>query len=350
MSTAHGITVRRWEPSSRIFTTAVALVLVAGVFVPFAFGPNVTNKLTQLFILIILAAMWNALAGFAGLVSVGQQAFIGMGAYATVVLADDVGTNPYLAIVLGALIAGALSLPISLLAFRLRGGQFAIGMWVIAETIRLIVGQIRTLGGGTGRSLRATNVYEPALRQAYTYWLALALMAALLIAVVWLLRSRVGLFLQAIRDNEVGAASLGVRVVPAKRLIFVLAATGCAAAGGLIAANTLTVQPNAIFGVQYSAFMIFMVLLGGLGTLEGPILGAVIFFVIQQEFADQGTWYLIGLGLLAVAVTLLAPRGLWGTIVDRTGLRLAPVGYRLRGTDPAGAGPDPTPPLEHAGT
>ena len=189
--------------------------------------------------------------------------------------------------------------------------------------------KIPSLGGGTGRSLRATNIYPPALRQAYTYWVALALAVVLLVAVVWLLRSRVGLFLQAIRDDEVGAGSLGVAVTPAKRLIFVLAAVGCAAAGGLIAANTLTVQPNAIFGVQYSAFMIFMVLLGGLGTVEGPVLGALIFFAIQQQFADAGAWYLIGLGLVAIAVTLLAPQGLWGTIARRTGWRPTPIGYRL---------------------
>lgn len=335
MNTPSGISVARWETSSRAFTGASAGLLVLLALVPLGFGPNTTNKLTQLFILVILAVMWNALAGFAGLVSVGQQAFIGIGAYSTVLLADTAGVNAYLAVVLSAALAGAVSLPVSVLAFRLRGGQFAIGMWVIAETLRLIVTQINSLGGGTGKSLRATNVYEPAIRQAYTYWTALLVTALVLVVLVVLLRSRLGAALQAIRDNEVGAGSLGVRVLTAKRWIFLLAAVGCGAAGALVALNSLTVQPNSIFGVQWSAYMIFMVLLGGIGTVEGPIVGALIFFVVQQQFADQGAWYLIGLGLLAVIVTLLAPRGLWGSVVDRFGLRLVPVGYTVRGLPPS---------------
>lgn len=111
----------------------------------------------------------------------------------------------------------------------------------------------------------------------------------LLCLVVALLRSRLGLSLQAIRDDEHGAASLGVRVTPAKLLLFVLAAVGCGAAGAITLANTLRVQPNSISGVEWTAYMIFMVLIGGLGTFEGPILGALIFFGIQEQFADQGS-------------------------------------------------------------
>ncbi len=100
MKTPSGISVARWETSSRAFTGASAGLLVLLALVPLGFGPNTTNKLTQLFILVILAVMWNALAGFAGLVSVGQQAFIGIGAYSTVLLADTAGVNAYLAVVL----------------------------------------------------------------------------------------------------------------------------------------------------------------------------------------------------------------------------------------------------------
>jgi branched-chain amino acid transport system permease protein len=96
-------------------------------------------------------------------------------------------------------------------------------------------------------------------------------------------------------------------------------------------ANTLRVQPDSIFSVQWTAYMIFMVLLGGLGTFEGPVLGALVLFGIQQEFQDQGSWYLVGLGAVAIIVTLLFPRGIWGAIVDRFNLRLLPVGYNVRG-------------------
>jgi branched-chain amino acid transport system permease protein len=333
--------VERWDRVSRMFTGAMAGLLVALFLVPMAFTASTTDKLTTLFILIILAVMWNALAGFGGLVSVGQQAFIGIGAYATIIIADK-GVNTYLAIVLAALVAGVISLPTSLLVFRLRGGQFAIGMWVVAEVFRLIVANDESIGGGTGRSLTTLNVYDPANRAAYTYWMALAMTAVLLGLVVVMLRSRLGDSLQAIRDDEVAAASLGVRVTRGKRIVFFLTAIGCGAAGALLAAQTLRVQPNSIFGVQWTAYMIFMVLIGGLGTFEGPIIGAILFFLVQEQFADQGSWYLIGLGLIAIFMTLVMPRGLWGTLVDRFGVRLVPVGYRLRGLPggPPGSGPD----------
>ncbi|HET8673095.1 MAG TPA: branched-chain amino acid ABC transporter permease, partial [Thermoleophilaceae bacterium] len=163
------------------------------------------------------------------------------------------------------------------------------------------------------------------------YWVSLAFMAGLILIGFVLLRSRLGSSLQAVRDDEDAATSVGVRVTRAKRIVFLLAAFGCGAAGAITIANTLRVQPDSIFGVQWSAYMIFMVLLGGLGTFEGPVLGALVLFGIQQEFQDQGSWYLVGLGAVAIIVTLLMPRGIWGAIVDRFGIRLLPVGYNVRG-------------------
>ena len=322
--------VERWTRVSIVFAAGTLGLLVILALLPFWFGPNTTEKLTELFVLIILAAMWNALAGYAGLVSIGQQAFIGIGAYAVIVLTDH-GINGYVAVVLGALFCGLVSLPTSWLVFRLRGGQFAIGMWVVAELFRLLVTNDQAVGGGTGRSLDVLNVYSPADRQAYTYWVALGLMAVLILLTLILLRSRTGASLQAIRDDEPAAESIGVRVARTKRVVFVLAAVGCGAAGTITIANTLIVTPSSIFSVQWSAYMIFMVLVGGLGTFEGPVLGALILFGIQQEFQNDGSWYLVGLGAAAIAVTLILPRGLWGWVIDRFNLRLVPVGYTLRG-------------------
>jgi branched-chain amino acid transport system permease protein len=322
-------TVHRWTTVSRVFTGSMVGLAVLLIFVPYGFTPDTTQKLTSLFVLVIMAAMWNALAGFGGLVSVGQQAFIGVGAYATIWLTDH-GMAGYPAIVVAALIAGAFSVPISFLVFRLRGGQFAIGMWVVAEAFRLIVINTDSLGGGTGRSLTALRDYEPAQRAANTYWLALAAVVVLIGTLFVMLRSRLGASLQAIRDDEVGAAALGVRVTAAKRVLFVLSAVGCGIAGSLTLANTSFTSPNAIFAVDYSAFMIFMVLVGGLGTFEGPIIGALILFGIQQQWADQGAWYLVGLGVTAIVFALVLPRGIWGTLVDKYRLHLMPVGYRVR--------------------
>ena len=330
--------VRRWTASSRVFTGGACALAVGLALVPLLFDPDVTQKLTTLLVLVILAATWNALAGYGGLVSVGQQAFIGIGAYTTVFLAG-LGIPPYLAMALAAAGAGLLAVPISLFALRLRAAQFAIGMWVTAEVLRILVTLDSGLGGGTGTSLIQLNRYAPAYQQAFTYWSALGFALLVVVALFLLLRSRMGLSLQAIRDDEEAAASLGVRVVTSKRVLFVLAAAGCGAAGAVIIANTHFVEPGSIFSVQWTAYMIFMVLVGGLGTFEGPLLGAILLFAIQTVFSAGGAWYLVGLGAAATAFALLLPAGLWGVVERRLGLRLLPVGYRV--TVPAGDPPAP---------
>lgn len=320
--------VQRWTRTSSLFTAATGVVALLLATVPLIFEADVVQKLTNLLILVLLAAMWNALAGYGGLLSVGQQAFIGIGAYATIYFAG-LGVTPYLAMVFAMLFAGLVSIPISLFALRLRAAQFAIGMWVIAEAASILVRQDRNLGAGTGISLIELNQFEPNFRQAYTFWLALVFTVVFLAALFFMLRSPLGASLQAIRDDEDAARSLGVRVAARKRLLFVLAGFGCGAAGVLVAANTLFIETGSVFSVQWSAYMIFMVLVGGLGTFEGPIIGAILLFAIQTTFTQGGPWYLVGLGATAALFALLLPRGLWGTIEERFGLRLLPVGYRV---------------------
>lgn len=320
--------VQRWTRASRLFTIGAGALVFVLAGVPFLLEPDFVQKLTTLLILVLLAAMWNALAGYGGMLSVGQQAFIGIGAYATVFFAG-MGLPPYVAMVLATVAAGGLSIPISLFALRLRAAQFAIGMWVIAEVASLIVRLDQNLGAGTGISLIQLNQYDPNFRQAYTFWLALAFTVIFLAALFFLLRSPLGASLQAIRDDEDAARSLGVQVAARKRMLFVLAAFGCGAAGVLVVANTLFIEPGSVFSVQWSAYMIFMVLVGGLGTFEGPILGAVLLFAIQTTFTQGGPWYLVGLGATAALFALLLPRGVWGTVEERLGLRLLPVGYRV---------------------
>jgi len=213
---------------------------------------------------------------------------------------------------------------------RLRAGEFAIGMWVVAELAHLLVNLDTLVQGETGTSLIALQRFAADDRRAYTYWAALAAMAALAWIVFFVLRSRLGTAAQAIRDDEEAAASIGVRVFASKRLIFVLSAFGCAVAGALWVATSITFQPKTYFSVQWSAYMIFMVLVGGIGTYEGPIIGAVLFFAIEAMFGATGVAYLVGLGTTAMLFALLLPRGLWGEVERRTGWRLLPIGHRLR--------------------
>jgi len=125
----------------------------------------------------------------------------------------------------------------------------------------------------------------------------------------------------------------------------VLAAVGCGMAGTLWLATNITYQPSSYFSVQWTAYMIFMTLVGGIGTFEGPLIGALLFFFIDDRLGNgnYGVWYLVGLGAAAIAFALFVPRGIWGTVEDRFGIRLLPVGYRLRGlpTSPSRIGAEP---------
>jgi branched-chain amino acid transport system permease protein len=321
--------VHRWTRSSAAGVGAFAVLAVVAAVLPFVVGLDSLYALIDLFILLIIAVMWNLLAGYGGMVSVGQQAYIGLGAYGIVTIADIMGVNPFLAVPLAAAVSALLAIPISFLAFRLAGGYFAVGTWVIAEVLRLVIVQIPGLGGGSGISVLGLSGVDRVLRIVYTYWVALGTAVIVLLVAVLLARSSRGLAMTSVRDDPIAAASSGVRVVLSKRLVFVVSAAGCGAAGALIALSTLQVQPDSVFSVQWSAFMIFMVIIGGVGTLEGPILGAIIFFVLQQTLAGYGPLYLILLGVIGVVFALFIRQGTWGLISRRGRVHLFPVGYRL---------------------
>ena len=141
-----------------------------------------------------------------------------------------------------------------------------------------------------------------------------------------------GLAIQAIRDSEEAATSLGVKPHRSKRIPFVLAAFGAAIAGSWWLAQAVSFQPRSYYGVQWTAYIIFIVLVGGIGRFAGGILGAILFFAVETFFAATGVWYLIGLGATAIIFSLYLPRGLWGTIAARTGLQLLPLGDRATNT------------------
>ncbi len=280
--------------------------------------------------LLALAQMWNLLAGYAGMVSVGQQAWIGLGGYALLVFADDLGVNMFVAVFLAGLVAALISLPTAQLIFRLRAGYFAIGTWVVAEVFRLLVASSTDwLRGGSGRTLAAAGGLDRPLRENLTFWLAVMIGVGSIALVYYLIRSRTGLGLTAIRDSEVAAGSLGINTYRIKLLVFVLCAFYTGVVGGLIYLNVLRITPEAAFTVQWTAFMIFIVVIGGIGTVEGPIIGTVIFFIIREYLSAFGGWSFILLGAVAIVIMLFAPQGIWGLLQQRFGLELFPIRRRL---------------------
>jgi branched-chain amino acid transport system permease protein len=325
----------------------VALILVIVLFVlPALVGRSVLQDLFFVFTMLALAQCWNLLAGYAGLVSVGQQAFVGLGAYALFAGTLIYGLDPLAAILLGGIVAAVLAVPTALVVFRLRGAYFAIGTWVAAEVFRLILAQVKSLGGGTGTSLgpEITNsmigldwiadlfgVRTAGARDIAAYWLALILAAGTLAVAYRLLRSRRGLALAAIRDSEHAAEGLGVDSYRTKLFVYVLTAFGIGLVGALIYLQKARISPDAAFSVlDWTAYVIFIVVIGGIGTLEGPIVGAVVLYFLQDYLSGLGVWYLITLGALAIVVMLVAPKGIWGFAVERLDLQIFPIRRRLR--------------------
>ena len=327
-------TVTRSSRASHVAAAVGALILIILISAPWWAGRADMRLMGELFLYLALASLWNLMAGYAGLVSVGQQAYVGFGGYMLLALTMFGGLHPFVAITLAGILGALISIPVAVLIFRLRGAYFAIGTWVIAEVFRLGFAQFSALGGGSGSSLPVAIVQslasKPAMRESISYWLALGA-AMIVVACVYLfLRSRTGLALTAIRDNELAASSLGIDIWRTKFTVYVVTSALTAIIGALIFLQKLRISPDAAFSVNdWTAFIIFIVVIGGIGTIEGPIIGTLVFFALRETLADLGTIYLIVLGIVAIAVMLMAPKGVWGLVRSRFDLQLFPLGYRV---------------------
>ena len=326
--------VEHATPSSRVGVALIAVAFVVLAVAPYWGDRQMLRLLAEIYAFVALASLWNLLAGYAGLVSVGQQAFVGLGGYVLFALAILLGVHPIAAILIAGPIGALIAIPVAALIFRLRGAYFAIGTWVVAEVFRLLASQVSVLGGGSGISLPAAVVVAMApsrqMREFEIYWLALTLTVIVLGAIVILLRSRHGLALTAIRDNELAAQSNGIDVWRIKFIVYVLTAFGTAMIGALIFLQKLRISPDTAFSVNdWTAFVIFITVIGGIGRIEGPIVGTIVFFLLRQALADLGSLYLLMMGAVAIVVMLWAPKGLWGMIAERLGWQALPLQRHL---------------------
>lgn len=351
-SVAGPFRVGRGGTTSRVM--AVAAIACIAWMVALALGDSKAthNKLVDICVFAVLATMWNLLAGYSGLVSIGQQAYVGLGAYGLIVFANGAEQDIYFAIVPAALVTVALAVPIGLVAFRLRSGYFAVGTWVLAEVVRLLVKNNNSdvIKGGSGTSLIAdTELYPPLDRSQTAALLAVVVAVSAVLVAYLVLRSRLGLGLQAIRDNEHGAAGLGVDVYRARFVVYLVAALFTALAAGVHYLQILRVQPDTAFGVgDWTAPIIVMAVIGGLGTIEGPLVGVVLWYLGKVYLTDQASSvhvsnavYLIASGVVALVFALYVQQGIWGIVQRRfPQLQLFPVRRRVFGLDdhPLGRG------------
>jgi branched-chain amino acid transport system permease protein len=311
--------------------TALLAILVA---LPF-WGDRADMRLVAEFAyLLALAQIWNLLAGYAGLVSVGQHAFVGLGGYLLFVGGIYLGLPALATLPFAGVVSALVAVPTAWMLFRLRGAYFAIGTWVVADVFRLAFAQVGPLGGGSGMSLPLDIVRaiaeSRAMRESLIYYIALALAVAVTLAVFWLLRSRVGIALAAIRDSETASESLGVDNARVKLWTYVAAAFGTGIVGALIFLQKLRISPDAGFSlIDWTANVLFIVIIGGIGRIEGPIVGTLVFFLLREFFSGWGAWYMIMLGCLAIAVMMIAPQGIWGLVAVRFDLHFFPLRRRL---------------------
>ena len=328
----------RIERSTRAGRVGFAVMLVAVVVllsVPAWAGRAEMRLLIEVSYYLALAQAWNLLAGYAGLVSVGQQAFVGLGCYGFIIATVFLQIPPLAAIPLTAVAVGVIAIPAAFLAFRLRGAHFAIGTWVLAEVLRLIFTLIKPFGQGTGMSLPIAVVRDIAenrvTRELILYYVSVAVAIGTVLLIFLWLRSRQGLALTAIRDSESAAGSIGINQQRTKLAVYLIAAAIAGLVGSLVVLEKLRITPAAAFSVtDWSADVIFIVIIGGIGSVEGPIVGTLIFFALRFLLADYGAWYLITLGTIAIVVMLKAPRGLWGLIGDGFNIHLFPVQRHVR--------------------
>lgn len=330
-------------PSVQDFTTIVLRAIAALAVCTLALAPWWASRaelrlLMEALSFLALAQMWNLLAGFSGLLSVGQQAYVGLGGYFFFALTMLAGVSIWWALPFAALGAAALAVPAAWIAFRLQGAYFAIGTWVIAEVFRLIAAQIGIMGGGSGISLPVSVAKSlsdsRAGRDLVMYYMAFGIGISSVLLVWAILRSRWGLALSALRDSETAAETVGISIRRLKFVIYVGVAMMTGLTGAFIFLQKLRITPDAAFSVtDWTAFVIFIVVIGGLGSIEGPIVGVIVFFTLREFASDWGTWYLMLMGGLAIAVMLINKRGLWGGMQSWKPLEVFPVRKYLKDTE-----------------
>jgi branched-chain amino acid transport system permease protein len=327
-------TIVRSTRASRIGMIAAVFLVGLLTLAPWWSSPASMLLITEFLVYLALACMWNLLAGYAGLLSIGQHAYVGFGGYAMFSCALFLGIGPLYAVPIAGVAAALISIPVAFLVFRLKGPYFAIGTWVVAEVFRLSAAQMSMVGGGSGLSIPISVMKalgSKSEREMLVYFASLVLCLGTVALVYLLLRSRLGLALTAIRDSEVASSSLGARIGRIKLVAYVIVAATTSMIGALIFVTKLRITPDAAFSVNdWTVFVIFIVVIGGIGSIEGPIVGTLLYFVLREFLSGLGAVYLMILGGMAILIMLMAPKGIWGLVNQRFGLSLFPIGYRVK--------------------
>ena len=296
--------------------------------------PLLTDKLwfrvaTTMAMFVVLASAWNIIGGMAGYAAFGNVAFFGIGAYTAAFLMDHYRLPFALALLAAPAVSAIFAAAIGLPLLRLRGHYFAIATLSVSVAVAELVNNVEPLGGSTG-------LFLPIVRSDLLFFYLMAGAATLTVAVSWLvLRTRFGYGLLAIRENEEAAAVIGVNTTLYKVAAFALAAALTGLAGGIFAQWNVFINAENVFPVDYNIQMILMAVLGGSGTVLGPVVGALTLEALIQAFAAGATlaaWSQIGLGVLLAVTVIFVPRGVLDFFGGQSRLSLKYLRSSLRRT------------------
>jgi len=295
----------------------MALLVAFVAIFPLWAGKFLTTSMILIFEYLAAAVMWGFMAEHAGMVSLGQQMFMGLGGYGVAVLSMYYGLPMWLSIliagVLGSVIAAALSFPL----LRLRGIYFAIGSWVVAEIVLLFFNSWNFVGGGMGL------VFRPAygLSETLIYYPAAALGLGSIVAVYFIFKSKLGFGLRAIGADEAASLEVGVNIFRCKSYCFIIAAFITSVAGAINVLHHAYLRPTAAFSINWTIMFLFISVIGGLGTIVGPVIGSVIFVMLGYLLSGYIGLSLLLQGVIVFVILMVLPRGIWGTISKKLGLK-----------------------------
>ena len=295
------------------------LAVAALAVLPWIVGSYLVTVMIFIFFYAYLGQAWNIVGGYAGQLSAGHAAFVGIGGYASALLSMRLGVSPWIGMWIGGVLAAALGAVIGYLGFRfgLRGFYFVLLTVAFAEICRVIALNVDAVGGALGLYITFTGnprQFQFQDNRAY-YYVALVLMLAATALVRALEQRRFGAYLTAIRQDESACEALGVDTLRVKMLAMVLSSFLTGVGGTFYAFYLFSLQPNAVFGIPLSVEIVIRPIVGGAGTVMGPILGSFILSPlaeISRTYFAQGGWtgaHLIVYGLLLIAVVLFLPQG-----------------------------------------
>ncbi|MEM1850369.1 MAG: branched-chain amino acid ABC transporter permease [Thermosphaera sp.] len=294
----------------------IAVAFLASL--PLWVGGFLRDALILFFLYLAAAEVWGFMAQHAGMVSLGQQIFIGIGGYMTAALCMREGLPLWVSVIVAALIGSGVAAALSFPLLRLRGIYFSIGSFLAAEVIKLIFNSWEYVGAGKG--LIFTAAYGISTIEIYYPAMIIALIS--MSSVFYLYHSKLGFGLRSIGADEDAAASLGVNTFRCKALLFIFSGFITSLVGAINAIHHTYLHPTSAFDILWTVNFLFIAVIGGLGTIIGPVIGSIIFVTLTYLFAMYIGISLLLQGLVALAILLMVPEGIWGFIAKRLRSRI----------------------------